>query len=142
MPAPRQFDYEEMRAKYEAGDGLEAMAAHFRCSRFTIQKIASTHYWKRPMRPRGGESVSEIYADFMAGMKLKDMAVKHGRTFNSVKSLVASYGWRRSGDEGEDDPIERKDPLGEALAAAGYQRHVATPSRWSSRAVLPAWGAR
>lgn len=132
----RHIPLDEIRMAYERGDIIRHVAERFDVAEKSIRIWSKRHGWVRPVRDRQAEREA-IIREYDAGATLKEISARHGYGLTRIKEIIAAVGELRSHDD-----ARRKDPLGEALARAGYQRHVATPTRWSSSANLPAWGTR
>lgn len=136
-PLRPQSDMAAIRAAYERGDVLTVISREHRIGVKRITAIAAAEKWRRPAMARDSKHL-EVQAYYEAGLPMDEIARRSGYAPRTIKTLINTYGWLRK----EPGPVVAKDPLGDALAKAGYVRHVVKASRWSSSANVPAWGAR
>lgn len=127
MTEPK-IDWTSIKAEYEAGMPLDAIASKHHRSVKTIKRRADNGGWFRPERPAlPHDTMRRAYEH--DGASFDDIASQFRCAASTVISLAASQGWKRGGEDSADEQrLPPSDPLGDRLAAMGFRRHVAPPS--------------
>ena len=89
------LDIDWLRAQVESGASVTEMAAEAGCTPRTVRNVLHRNKIPLPREHRNEQVTAAVLADYRAGVKMAEIAAKHGVSKDWIATRVKTYGVTR-----------------------------------------------